>query len=242
MAWELGAKPNLAMVIPVDREVSASWARSLKELIVPERHYSFHASRGIPQLDKVRNHLLKLALADFAGIPHDWLKRTPTKDLMKMALADGLPKYVFMLDCDVIPPRDALLRLMAWRLPFVAGLYHLKKGGWNLYRLEGRKAVELSKDDVRRFEEGGLRPMQVDAAGLGLCLLDVRVLKRLPEPWFEWTLDLDSEELGYSEDINFCLKLREAGFPVYADISVKAKHVLGSGTCLDEEGEVKACL
>jgi len=135
--------------------------------------------------------------------------------LVKEALKQGVD-YILFWDSDVIPERiDALKLLMDHDYPIVSGAYFSKKGhlcAW-LYDEEKNKLnpVKFEKDAV----------MEVDAVGAGFCLIKAEVFKKIPEPWFEWTL---YEEKGRSEDINFCLKAKEYGFGILLDCRVRCLH------------------
>src|SRR5947207_1738166 len=58
---------------------------------------------------------------------------------------------------------------------------------------------------------------QVDAVGLGACLMRTDVLERVPEPWFKF------EDAG--EDIYFCVHAKEHGIEIYCDGSYALGHI-----------------
>lgn len=55
------------------------------------------------------------------------------------------------------------------------------------------------------------------------CLIDVRVFELIEEPWFEYRFDRE-KKLEISEDLWWCNKCREAGFPVMVLGQVCALH------------------
>lgn len=58
---------------------------------------------------------------------------------------------------------------------------------------------------------------EVDAVGLGACLMQRQVFERLPEPWFAFN--------GAGEDIYFCVSARAAGLRIFCDGSYRLGHI-----------------
>jgi len=208
-SWERRPeKPSLAILTPVGGSVQFLSSLMVKNLIIP-LNYVWHCTSGYP-IDISRDHLVKKALEDNV-------------------------EYVFFLDTDVVVPADVLPHLLAWKLPIVSGLY------WTKAKLPC--AYKLAEGNHVKAIEQGFRngfPEQVDAVGAGCLLIDARVFKQIPPPWFHWDMvpwATSQEKPGHSEDINFCLKAREYGFPIYLDASMRCKHLLEGSYSLDEEGQ-----
>ena len=75
-------------------------------------------------------------------------------------------------------------------------------------------------------------PMAVDALGAGFLLVHREVLdhvgrdwKNTGRPWFAF-----SEHFGtaYSEDIEFCIRVRELGYPIWLDTAARVGHRKGA--------------
>jgi hypothetical protein len=70
--------------------------------------------------------------------------------------------------------------------------------------------------------------IQIDVAGLGLCLMHKSVIEKLKEPYkgiyFDVTISKDEME-NKGEDVSFFLKLKEQGIPVYAHTAALAQHI-----------------
>ena len=62
---------------------------------------------------------------------------------------------------------------------------------------------------------------QIHAAGSAGMLISRRVLDAVGDPWF--TPSPDAE--GLNEDLNFCRKVREAGFKLYCDPTIALGHI-----------------
>ena len=93
-AWEIkAAKQVLVGILHVDN-VTVAWSLGFRNLIIPGEILPV---TGMP-FDMARNTICRHALE------HDF-------------------EYVFMLDSDVIPPSDTILRLMSHRQPFISGVY-----------------------------------------------------------------------------------------------------------------------
>jgi hypothetical protein len=174
-------------------------------------NWAWHGSSGFP-IDVSRDHLVELALKD--GV-----------------------QYVFFWDTDVLVPQNILSQLLSLYLPIASGLYFAKTRNPCAYKkLPNGKIRPLTKEEV-----DSAPIMEVDAVGGGCLLIDARVFKVVPKPWFKWELDPDApedEQIGkHSEDIYFCLKAKRYGFPTYLVSAIKCKHVLETEYAIDEKGE-----
>ena len=138
-------------------------------------------------------------------------------------------EFLLMLDTDVLVEPDALLKLLhimkTYNAPVVSAIYRhkaLPHHGmlWNW--------VE---------QDGGFRPLvlhdphapcfRVDAVGAGCLLIHQTALKRLRETFPD---EEPFDHTGkYGEDMSFCLRLRQAGIPLYATPQVEAVHLMARG-------------
>lgn len=156
-----------------------------------------------------------------AGMPYDMARNA----ICMRALEIGAT-YVFMLDSDVIPPHDAVLRLMNHRFPIVSGMY---------CRRSPPAAVPVMMKPVgqwvTQFKPNSL--VEVDVVGSGCLLIHRDVLQRLPPQrpgshWFDWRVNMQGlmpKEECLSEDFTFCSHARKHGYKIMVDTSVKCRHV-----------------
>lgn len=87
-----------------------------------------------------------------------------------------------------------------------------------------KRAVPMAKDNQMYtwdllgadYPNGGL--IQVDATGSAGMLIRKWVFDALPKPWFAYTPFT-------SEDIGFCVKAREAGYPIHVDLDQTMSHL-----------------
>ncbi len=135
--------------------------------------------------------------------------------------------YLFFLDSDIILPPNALENLLQDDKDIVSGIYYYKnhqhvpiimkkvsKFGFNPYI----NYLEMDNDkDI----------IEIDAMGLGCCMIKTDIFKRLPYPWFnnEW---IENEETAKTKilegDFYFCNLLKESGYKIYADKRVQCGH------------------
>lgn len=196
-AWEIEAQQSvLAAVLHVDTTTIA-WAMGLRNLIIPG------------------------PVIGLAGMPYDHARNAAC-----MRALEGGFKWLFFLDSDVIPPRDAILRLMRHNVPVISGVYHRrsKPVGLPVMIKNGQWYTPYPPSTV----------IEVDFVGAGCLLIRRDVLEQLPpcrpgHHWFDWRVDMkgilpDGECL--SEDFSFNLHCRRAlGIPTLVDTGVICKHV-----------------
>jgi len=214
--WErTNVQPLLAILTPVGGFVQFLSSLMVKNLVIP-LPYVWHCTSGYP-IDISRDHLVREALKDNVD-------------------------YVFFLDTDVLPPHDVLVHLLGWQLPIVSAVYWSKARLPCAYKLkeDGRHVESISPSSLAQQ-----RMMEVDAVGTGCLLIDARIFKKIPSPWFKWDMlpwTSKEEVPGHSEDINFCLKAKEYGYPTFLDAAMRCKHLLEGSYSLDEDGQFIAVL
>jgi len=207
-SWERQPlQTELAILAPVGGSMQYLSALAMKNLIIPI-NYVWHCTSGFP-IDVSRDHLIRRALED------------------KVA-------YVFFLDTDIVPPQDILPQLLAYKLPIISGLYWTKAKLPCAYKFDGKRLKSIEPRFPRSL-------MEVDAVGAGCLLVDSRVFQKVPPPWFQWTMmpwaTPEESITQHSEDMNFCLKAKQYGFPIYLHPAVRCKHLLEGSYALDENGD-----
>jgi predicted O-methyltransferase YrrM len=66
----------------------------------------------------------------------------------------------------------------------------------------------------------------VDIIGMGAILIKRRVLEAVNYPWFLYTAYDKTGDIGITEDVYFCNKVRELGFKIVVDKELVSKHVI----------------
>jgi len=197
--WELQSPNKVLCAILHTDDTTIAWAFGLRNLVIP-------------------GHLIGLA-----GMPYDHARNAACQQTLQ-----GGFEHVFFLDSDVVPPHDAILRLLSHNKPFISGLYcrrspphgvpvMMKNGSW-----------------VTHFRPGKL--LSVDLVGAGCLLIHRSVLEALAQkphrpgkPWFDWKVDMQGIEPPgdcMSEDFTLCKRVREQlGIPVLVDTSIQCRHI-----------------
>jgi hypothetical protein len=121
--------------------------------------------------------------------------------------------HLFHVDDDMIYEPDTLEMLLLADKDIVGGLYKTKYEEVQDYVI---KYLHEIKEHDRMFE--------CSALGTGLLLVKIEVFKKTLQPWYgyEWYSNGMVKE---SVDWVFCHNARKAGFKVWCDPDVKAKHI-----------------
>ena len=202
-AWELMQdKQVLVGILHVDTTCMA-WSLGLRNLQIPGR------------------------ICPVAGMPYDMARNT----ICDIALREGY-RYVFMMDSDVIPPNDAILRLIRHNKPIISGVYHRRSPP------VGIPVMQKGGQWVTSYPANAI--IEVDVVGAGCLLIRRDVLEKLPpirpgHRWFDWKVNYNGlpgqNRPGMSEDFEFCYQCRQNGIPILVDTSVQARHIgLGQAT------------
>jgi len=158
------------------------------------------------------------------------------------------PGFFLFADVDAEWHPESLIRMMERDLPMVtAGIYRASfppmptfgpyvgknDAGKHVYSFgdTAERIGEIAEqhDITEQSETAQVLPktdndlMEIDGCGMHFCLIKREVIEAIREPWFRmpgW---------GSGEDFYFCRKVRERGFPIYADLSVHTGHYVGKG-------------
>jgi len=145
---------------------------------------------------------------------------TNRNDLAEQALKAGCD-YILWLDDDMRFPKDTLLRLLRRRKKIIGANYPTRKAPFvpvAIASIEGR-TKHMPKSD-----EDPLTP--VEAIGFGVALTHTEVFNSIRYPWFENNRDRENDR-WVGEDVDFCMKAREAGYEVFVDneLSAEVAHI-----------------
>ncbi|MCK5385621.1 MAG: hypothetical protein KAJ39_00420 [Gammaproteobacteria bacterium] len=189
------------------------------------------------------------ALSLSKGTPWDIARNTIVRD----ARANN-STHVFFLDTDVVPPPDALMKLIAHNQPVMSGLYYCRH----------RTDVDVSSLPVAvppvpaMWQDNGagayapivswVDPMVGCAVvGAGCLLVNMSVFDKLDKDlgrdgnYFKWTAGHEKNEEfcehlpGVSEDFFFCRLVRQIGLQILVDTSIKCNH-MAMATVINEKG------
>jgi len=184
-----------------DYKLHAKFAKSVANMIA----YSWMHGLKIYQMGITERMVVHWARNDLARTAKDKLDEYTGKKYT----------HILWLDDDHVFNPDLAVYLAAnGELDMVSALY---------YGREKPLPVVYVKDDTddkyRHFPLVYVPPnlIEVDAVGMGACLMRRDVLDRVPEPWFTFN--------SAGEDIYFCVHAKEAGIKIYCDGSYGLGHI-----------------
>ena len=165
---------------------------------------------------------LDMPILPVTGRPYDH-----GRNHMCQQMLDHNFDHLFMLDSDVIPPPDAILRLLSHNQPIISGVYHRRSFPHGLpVMCRGGKFLESYPANA---------VIEVEVVGAGCLLIHRSVLEKLPaiDPargrhWFDWRVDMAHmlpPGEGMSEQFSFNLHARRHGYKILVDTSVQCRHV-----------------
>ena len=142
---------------------------------------------------------------------------------------EGPWSHVFFIDSDVVPPTDALEKMLDIGADVITGMYPLFKNEGVGTKAEVVWAVSDSPGHWMSAKEPiPASPFQIQACGAGCLLIRREVLDDIGYPWFKTTFQSIRENNGIpiepSEDVYFCQKAQEKGYKIFAEPSVVCKH------------------
>lgn len=130
--------------------------------------------------------------------------------------------HAFWADADVKFPQHVVAELLRTNKPIVSGVYVQKAAPYypNIYskgKYSMKKGERGKFQFLGGFEDNKIFP--IDGAGFGCVLIGREVFEKIKVPHFEW------KKGENSEDLDFFLKAKEAGFQAYCNSAVLCEHL-----------------
>ena len=153
------------------------------------------------------------------------LKRIITsRNILKEYALNNNYKYLFSLEQDVLPNKDALSKLISHEKQVVSGIYFVHNifNGKRVLVPQAFKILEEKKDDlpsmipINEQEFLSNKLIKIVSCGLGCLLIHANVLKEIE---FRYENDV-------FDDRFFCIDLYKKNIPIYCDTNVKCKHLI----------------
>lgn len=180
MAWEMAKyrpqnETDLLVCVPHTGWVRVDWAFKFKHLDMPPGVSFMTAGNQGQPINTARNLFVSYALQNKA-------------------------KHLFFLDSDVEITRDALVKLYEARKPITAGVYCQRSPPYGLSANINKKM--LSPNILTQYPN---RLVDVHEIGMGCCLIDMRVFKKIAEKDnLQWRcMQLHGKELGVNVSQEF---------------------------------------
>lgn len=136
-------------------------------------------------------------------------------------------KRLFMIDDDQQFDADMLIRLLSHDKDIVVGVTCQKTPQFMpcIYKStyvdakRGRRFVPFTWQEL----EGRSGLLPVVACGRSGILIKRHVLEKLGDPWFRQGMINPGGSIG--EDLDFCMRVRELGFEIFADLDTTFGHI-----------------
>lgn len=133
--------------------------------------------------------------------------------------------WIFYVDDDQLFHPKALKRLIAHKVDVVSALYLMRSYPFEPVAFDKESDIPDNPKGVYRLflnhleNNHGLH--KCAAVGAGALLVRRRVFEKMEEPF--WTLgQIQKSEWG--DDIDFCYRVRQAGFDIYVDLDERVGH------------------
>lgn len=130
--------------------------------------------------------------------------------------------HIMWLDSDMMFPKDVVQKLLSHQVPFVACNYSTRALPF--------KSVAYTEiyNWSSMIEKDATGLVLVEGVGFGCVLTETSIFLPSRKPWFPITYNPKTDDyLG--EDMNFCLKVSEMGFPMFVDADL-SKQIYHLGT------------
>jgi len=170
------------------------------------------------------SYLKKLKSLDLSAMKGHWYEGAKDRIvssrniLRKQAIQQGYD-FLLSLEQDIIPPKDIIERLLHNNKDIVSAVYFMPYNNTLTPMLGVNQGKEkysyLSFEQVDKSSE----VININYVGLGAILISKRVLEKI-----KFRID---KKPGF-DDWWFCKDAEREGFKIYADLSVKCKHLLNN--------------
>jgi len=147
-----------------------------------------------------------------------------SRNILRQKALDKGYDYFFSLEQDVIPPKDIIQRLLAHNKKIVTGVYFSYQTNNGVTLLVPLLWKRVQGDEVRYMLEREVmepRLMEVGACGVGCIMIHRDVLEKVK-------FRFDEKDAGF-DDMWFCKDAFDNGFKIFADTSLKCKHLIKGG-------------
>jgi GT2 family glycosyltransferase len=148
---------------------------------------------------------------------------TARNDLVERALKYN-PDYIFFIDSDMILPDNILDDLVCMEKDIASALYFMKVPPYKPIAkiMKGKMFCIINSIPLNQV-------MEVDAVGLGCCLIKKEVFEKMKEK-NEKMFRIEEQKINdkvqlLGEDTFFCLRAKESGFKIFLNTGLICKHI-----------------
>ena len=143
---------------------------------------------------------------------------TNRNELVVQALAAPDVTHILWLDSDVVPPDDAVDRLLAGHKEIIGGIVPnlLPQNTDNVIE-PGWMIVPQGEQTWRRWQHRPEGFVQCHALATAFLVVSIEVFRHIRPPWF-------AQDDQTPEDVFFSERAREHGYSLWADCSITCRH------------------
>ena len=191
------AKKRILIAIPTAKYIEPETFKSIYDLEIPDQYQvDFQYFYGY-NIDQVRN-----LIADWVVKGYD---------------------YLFSVDSDIAFPPDTLKKLLAHDVDIVSGLYIQRKPGQHILEIYERNS-QGGVTNVAYEKIANQALVEIAGCGFGCVLVKGEVMRSMEYPHFKYHSAIDHADT-ISEDVYFCRQALNRGFKIFADTTVKCRHI-----------------
>lgn len=163
--------------------------------------------------------LQKEGLRAVKGPWHEGAKQRiiESRNLLREKFLEKNYDYLLSLEQDIIPPKDVIERLLESGKEIISAVYFMPQRNALIPMLAINEGGEKYGYLPFNYVDKNNYIININYAGLGAVLISRKVLEKI-----RFRAD---EKPGF-DDWFFCKDAERAGFKIYADLSVKCKHLL----------------
>lgn len=128
-------------------------------------------------------------------------------------------EYIFLIDADMIFPKDTLVRLLARKVDIVGCLYFNRRRPFMpnaAYYRNGKWEA------ITTWHHGLLDDL--DGVAPGMLLVKMEVFDNVPKPHWEFPYFADTDSYG-DEGYAFCRKAKEHAYKIHLDTTIPTGHM-----------------
>ena len=141
----------------------------------------------------------------FAGIVGTYIQNL--REGAAEAVLQSGASHILFIDSDMKFPEDTIERLLSHNKDIVAANYVQRV-------LQHKWTAMINGESLSSVGKTGLQ--EVDAIGMGVCLIKTNVFKQMKRPRFNMAWN-DAGGYYWGEDVSFCNSARELGFKIWID-------------------------
>ena len=131
---------------------------------------------------------------------------------------------ILWIDSDIAFTPDDVLKLYKSEYDIVSGAYLFADGGVAAYKKLGERGMNFN--EVKDMTE----PIEIDGCGFGFVCIKQGIFESLSRPWFQQVMskvEIAGQTIDFpimGEDLAWCKRVKDAGFKIYLDPTVKVTH------------------